>query len=303
MFVPVYLAALAAIIFYALSPVAGAFVTRKQWRLFRNAVAAAASLPEFGTRPASGAPPAADGPDTEAGFCRIQGDVDALGGTSELWISCRNATVVIDLRDAWVYILTGRTGDDTIEKRRWRDLPSIGPGARAFITGTVELSGGRLVIGQSGKEAPLVILHDGDDDSVVRRSIWAGRHENEYWNPATQISMALGVVTMSGVVPMALRKGMPSLIGALTLTLAFAPALALLPPGVIGFFLYRRFWRKARYCRARRDAERLEGRDNGAGTFSWQHRANTATIASVLALASALAVNGWLMIVLLRRLL
>lgn len=301
MFVPVYLAALAAIIFYALLPVVGAFVTRQQWRLFRNSVARAASLPEFGTKPAPDTPPALDSLATDAGSCRIQGDVDALGGTCELWISCRNATVVVDLHDAWVYILTGRAGDDTIDKRRWKDLPSIGPGARAFIAGTVELSGGRYVLGQAGKEAPLVILHDGDDDSVVRRSIWAGRHENEYWNPVTQISMAMGVATMSGIVPAALRGRMPSLIGALTLTMAFAPALMLLPPGVIGFFVYRKFWRKALYCRARRDEDRLEGRDSGAGKLSWQHRAYTATTASALALASALAVNGWLMVVLLRR--
>jgi len=291
MFVPVYLAALAAIIFYALLPLVGAFMTRQQWRLFRNSVAAAASLPVFGTTRSP-----------EAGRCRIQGDVDALGGKFELWISCSNAVVVVDLHDAWVYVLTGRAGDDTIEKRRWRDLPSIGPGARAFIAGTVELSGGRFVISTDGKEAPLVILHDGDDDSVIRRAIWAGRHENEYWNPVSQVSMALGVVIMSGIVPMALRGRMPSLIGALTLTLAFAPALMLLPPGVISFFVYRRFWRKARYCRARRDAEKLE-HTGGTPDFSWQQRANAATTASVLALASALAVNGWLMVVLLRRLL
>lgn len=294
MFVPVYLAALAAIIFYALLPVVGAFVTRQQWRLFRNAVTAAASLPAFS------APPVSGGRSPEAGRCRIQGDVDALGGKFEVWIACSNAVVVVDLHDAWVYILTGRAGDDTIEKRRWKDLPSIGPGARAFIAGAVEFSGGRFMLGQSGKEPPLVILHDGDDDNVVRRSIWAGRHENEYWNPVTQISMALGVATMSGIVPTALRGRMPSLIGALTLTIAFAPALMLLPPGVVGFFVYRRFWRKARYCRARRDAERLE-QVKGTSALSWQHRADTATTASVLALAGALAVNGWLMVVLLRR--
>ncbi len=296
MFIPVYLAALAAIVFYALLPVAGAFVTRQQWRQFRKSVAAAAMLPEFSQHLAAG------NLVSQASHCRIHGDVDALGGQHELWISCHNASVVVDLRDAWVYVLTGRAGEDTIEKRRWSGLPSIGPGARVFIAGTVELSGGRLMAGPTGKEAPLVILHDGDDDGVVRRSIWAGRHENEYWNPATQISMALGVVTMSGIVPMALRSRIPSLIGALTLTMAFSPILALLPPGVVGFFVYRKFWRKARYCRARRDADNLAGAQ-GPGDYSWQHRANTATTASILALASALAVNGWLVVVLLRRLL
>ncbi|OHD16350.1 MAG: hypothetical protein A2Y38_06165 [Spirochaetes bacterium GWB1_59_5] len=302
MFLPVYLAALAAIFFYALLPVVGAFMTRQQWRLFRKSVIEAASLPVFGTKLAPDAPLASGKFAADAGRCRVHGDVDALGGQHELWISCRNAVVVVDLRDSWVYILTGRAGDDTLERRRWSELPSIGPGARAFIAGAAELSGGRFVIGPAGKEPPLVILHDGDDDSVVRRSIWAGRHENEYWNPMTQVSMALGVVTMSGIVPLALRSRMPSLIGALTLTAAFSPILVLLPPGVVGFFVYRRFWRRARYCRARRDAEKLEGA-KGKGDFSWQRRAYAATTASVLALASALAVNGWLLVVLLRRLL
>ena len=72
-----------------------------------------------------------------------------------------------------------------------------------------------------------MILHDGDDDGLVRRAIWAGRHENEYWNPATQVSLALGAATMSAIVPFALPGRMPALIGALTLTAAFSPLLPL----------------------------------------------------------------------------
>ena len=92
----------------------------------------------------------------------------------------------------------------------------------------------------------------------------------------------------------------PSLISALTLTAAFSPILVLLPPGVVGFFAYRRFWKKARYCRARRDTELL-GRATGERAGIWQKRASAATAASVLAMGGALAVNAWLAVALLRR--
>jgi hypothetical protein len=201
-----------------------------------------------------------------------------------------------------VYLLTSRSGDDGIERRRWSDLPSIGPGARVFAAGNAAIRGARLTMGPMGRDYPLVILHDGEDSTVVRRAVWAGRHENEYWNPLTQISMALGVATMSAILPSALKAGIPSLVGALTLTAAFSPILPFLPPGVVGFFGYRKFWRNARYCRARRDTERLCGGD-GAMADAWHRRAYGATAASALALAGALAVNGWLLIFALRRVL
>jgi len=207
-------------------------------------------------------------------------------------------TVVVDLKDAWVYLLTGRSGDDVVERRRWSGLQSISPGARAFAAGRAELRGARMTMAPSGREPPLVVLHDGDDDAVVRRAVWAGRHDNEYWNPLTQVSIALGVAAMSAILPLALKAGIPSLIGALTLTAAFSPILPVLPPGVVFFFAYRRFWRRARYCRARRDTERLRG---GDVADAWHRRAYGATAASALALAGALAVNGWLLIFVLRR--
>ncbi len=145
MFVPVYLAALAAAFFYALLPVVGAFVTRQQWRLFRKAVAEAAALPEL-----SAAIPGS--PVTRLGRFRARGEVDAIGGQHELWITCHDTACVIDLRGSWVYLLTGHSGDEKIERRRWKELPSIGPGARAFVAGSAALVGGRIVIGASGRD-------------------------------------------------------------------------------------------------------------------------------------------------------
>lgn len=295
MFVPVTLAILAAIVFYALVPVAGAFVVRQQWRLFRKSVIEASALPGLDSRSAARST-------VRLGRVRAMGEVDAISGLDELWIRCDGATCAVELRDAWVYLLVGRAGDDTVERRRWSDLRSIAPGSRAFVAGEAEMRDGRVVVARGGKAPTLVILHDGDDDRLVRRAVWAGRHENEYWNPATQVSLALGAATMSAIVPLALPGRMPSLISALTLTAAFSPLLPLLPPGVVGFFAYRRFWKRARYCRARRDLERLDD-PAGAETDVWRRRAGTATLASALALAGSLAVNGWLIFTALRRLL
>jgi hypothetical protein len=92
------------------------------------------------------------------------------------------------------------------------------------------------------------------------------------------------------------------LIAALTLSLAFSPALSLLPPGVIGFLAYRRFWKQARYCRAKRDIESLDA-DRAASARSWRIKADTATVASAASFVGALVVNALIVITLLRNLL
>ena len=297
MFLPVYLALAAALVFYVILPIVGAFAVRKQWRGFRTAVAAASLAPGLDAGPLH---VQANSP----GWRCVQGDIEAMGGDDELWLRCDNATCVVDMRGAWVHLLTGRAGDDHIERRRWSGLPSLGSGARAFVAGQVTFQNGRLSIGPGTGGSMLVILHDGDDSHVVRRSIKAGRHLNEYWNPVTQISLALGVMVMSViatlVLPVRPTGGIPPLIVALTLTLAFAPILPLLPPGVLGFFAYRRFWRQARFCRARRDLESL---DKLPDAPVWSRRAHAATAASIASFTGALAANAWLTAALLRLLL
>ncbi|MBN2874486.1 MAG: hypothetical protein JXM71_05270 [Spirochaetales bacterium] len=295
MFLPVFISLAAATLFYAILPVVGAFIVREQWRQFRKRVVLSSSLPEL-----CASALAVD--ERAMGLYRAYGEVDAISGVHELWIATAHGSLVVDLRDAWVYVLANRDGEDKIDRRRWSGVLSVRPGARAFVAGVVIVAGGRVTMGRSGKDAPLVLLHDGEDDRVSRRAVWSGRHENEYWNPVTQVSLALGVVTMSSVVSLFLPVSRPSLVNALMLTAAFSPLLPLLPPGVIGFFGYRRFWKRARFCRARRDMEALEA-DNTAATAEWRRRANLATLASVASFAGALAINAWLAVFVLRRLL
>jgi len=295
MFTPVYMAAFAAFIFYALLPVIGAFIARGQWRQFRRSIVEAAGLPELD-------PDAFKALEAATGRYRFEGEIDAIGGQYELWIAGTSMSCVVDLMDAWVFVLAIRSGESRIERRKWSALPSIGPGARAFVAGEARLTGGRIVMGGNGTAAPLVLIHDGDAGDIITRAICAGRHENEYWNPVTQVSLALGVASMAGIVSLALSDRTPSLIAALTLSLAFSPALPLLPPGVIGFLAYRRFWKQARYFRAKRDIDSLD-QGRTASAHAWKVRAETATIASAALFAGALAVNILIAVALLRNLL
>lgn len=288
MFRPFFLAAAAAILFYAMLPVAGAFLAREQWRRFRRAVTEAAALPPLSGAVAGSEP---DGP------CLVAGEIEAIGAGGELWVRSGQASCVVDLSGTWVYAFAVRAGTGRVERRRWSGIPSIGPGARAFVAGRVRFDGGRLRLDGSG--ASLAMIHDGDDDDIVGRAVWAGRHENEYWNPVTQVSIVLGAAAMGGILSLAISERTPSLVTAMTLIAAFSPVLPLLPPGVVGFLAYRKFWKQARYLRARRDVEALDPGRAGE-VRSLRARARRATLASASSFVGALAVNAALALALLR---
>jgi len=239
-------------------------------------------------------------PSSAPGRFRAQGEVDAIGGLHELWIAGSDMACLVDMHDARVYLLSGGIDDCSLDRLRWSDLPSLSAGTRAFVAGTVAICGGRVVFGPSGKDSPLVILHDGDDEGLIHRAVEFGRHGNEYWNPVTQVSIALGVAAMSVILSLSRLGGMPSLVAALTLAAAFSPILPLLPPGVVGFFIYRSLWKRALRYRSMRDLEFL---DNG-----WSQKARAlrglatkATAASAAAFVVSFVVNAWLTGFLLRR--
>jgi hypothetical protein len=159
-----------------------------------------------------------------------------------------------------------------------------------------------MVLGSGNGRPVLLIIHDGQDSDVELRAIWSGRQKNEYWNPLTQVSLVAGLLAMSVIVSRVLStRTLPS-IAAITVAVGFAPLLPLLPPGVIGFILYRSSWRQARFCRSRRDLVAFEGVDERK-LRRWSYRAITTTALSAVYLASALAVNFMIVVLVLRRIL
>jgi len=297
-FAPVSYAIAAAVLFYVALPVVGAFIVRGQWRKFRTRLRQADGLPEL--------PP---GTASEGMPVKAFGAVDAIGGDDELWIRTDRVTFAVDMKGVPVYLVSdasdGRSEsgeEDSVERLAWSGLPAVSQGVRAFAAGRASVEAGKLVLGPLGKEPPLVILHSGDDGDVVVRAIRGGRHRNEYWNQLTQVSLAMGVLSMSGIVSLALAGGSIPLVTALVLAAAFSPLLPLLPPGLAAFMLYRRFWKRARYFRARRDVAALRDPPD-AMAVGWRYRALVSTAASLASFAAGLAVNAWLVVVILRRIL
>jgi hypothetical protein len=311
-----YLALLVAIFFYIVLPVSGGIITRTRWKSFRTRIMAARNLPSLGFQRCLE-------PDAEF---RFFGEVDAIGGRDELWLRNEGLSCVVDARSASVYLLSGVSGGsaggsgrshdssgmgqsgesgadgDTLERVRWAALPSIPPVARAYAVGRATLEGGRMVMGPAEGWPVLLIIHDGRDEDVEERAIWSGRQKNEYWNPLTQVSLVAGLLAMSLIVSRVLSTGTLPSIAAITVVTGFSPLLPLLPPGVIGFILYRSAWRRARFCRSRRDLAAFKGVDSRVFR-RWSHRSIATTILSAVYLAVGLFVNFALAVLLLRMIL
>lgn len=280
--------AVAAFFFYLFIPVIGAFIVKKQWKSFRLSVYKTEKLPELEEVIAQ---------HRTVSLCLAKGEINAIEGENELWVKGSKFFFIIDLKDSIVFILSTNKGqEDIIERQNWKDLKTISPGSRVFCSGIAEMKNGRLIL----DKPDFVIIHDGDDNSVVRRAIWSGRHLNEYWNQLTQISIIIGVAATSTITMLSLGPWTPALLLSLMLAIILSPILPLLPPGVLGFFLYRRYWRKARYLRARRDSARLN-KENNAIIKNWKKKALLTVALSVFVIILSIVSNGFILVYALRQ--
>lgn len=300
MLASVWAAIAAAIVFYALLPVAGAFTARARWHSFRSAVGKAAALPLMD----AASVPRPDEPPVPA---RVEGRVEALGGQTGIWVRCQDCSLEVDMAAGSLFLLSqpeAARGDDktygaTVERLRWASVASIQPGMAVLASGLVLASAASARLDPAGCNG-VVVLYDGKPSDIAELSIWGGRHRNEYWNPLGQAALAFGFVLTSALASVSLGSDAPALVSALILTAALAPVLPFAPPGLAGFLLYRHFWRRARFCRAKRDLSLFR---RAPDARLWSARAGRATAGSLMSLLGALAINAWLFAALLRTLL
>ena len=193
-----------------------------------------------------------------------------------LWTRSDNLTVPVELDRACIYLLpatdeeanpAARAAFDMDgsppEKILWNRVASLNEGARVFVGGKARDEAGQVRFASDESGEVLVILYDGNERSLISRTVKAGRHKNEYWNPATPYAIAFGIfaeLILSLVYSMRPALGAAS---SMALAAAFMPLLPLLPPGIAFTGLYRRLWRKARAFRAFRDLVSLPLRHLG----------------------------------------
>jgi hypothetical protein len=268
---PVYAAFAAALVFYLLVPIAGAFVLRAQWRRFRLSIARLATLPYLRYRDVAGAEREGR---PQVGCFRLRGTIEAIEGPDKVWVRGREVSALVDLSRAPLYVLPPGSSDaraeaGSIERLRWRSVSSLVEGTSIFVAGILVLEAGRPTFVDDADEALIAVCHDGNEGRLISRLIEGGRAPNEYWNSLTRISMALGLVAVSGLL-LLLRTSIFSTLRALIFLAGLSPVLPFAPPGLALFVLYRRLWRRALASRIERDLLRLPLRraeEGGAGAY------------------------------------
>jgi hypothetical protein len=266
---PVYAAFAAALVFYLLVPIAGAFVLRGQWRRFRARIARLGALPYLRYRDVADAEREGR---LQAGRFRLQGMIEAIEGPDKVWVRGKEVSALVDLSHAPLYVLppgSAETPAETasVERLNWRSVSSLVEGTSMLVAGILVLEAGRPTFVDDPDEALIAVCHDGDESRLISRLIEGGRAPNEYWNYLTRISMALGLVAISGLL-LLLRTSIFSTFRALMFLAGLSPVLPFAPPGLALFFLYHGFWRRALASRVARDLLRLPLRHSeGAGAY------------------------------------
>ena len=271
-----------AALFFGLVPGTGAFVVRARWRTFRGRLLEASTFPSVAyadeVRRSDGL----------LGEYRFIGTLEAIQGKDLIWLSDGHLSVAALLEGVSIYILPRYSfhsagspyekledmmPDEQPQSLSWSRISSLPAGTQVFVAGTLFEEDGRRIFRQFARSSLLVVIYDGETETILPRAIWGGRQKNEYWNQSTLISLITGSFSLLLVSYVLLNDpafGLPALFA---LTFSCFPVAPLLPPGFPLYFLYRGLWRRARFLRAERDLFGLPLRYFGGDSTesSWQH--------------------------------
>ncbi|MDR2071572.1 MAG: hypothetical protein LBP81_09190 [Treponema sp.] len=247
-----------AVFWYGLVPVAGAFVNRRNWRLFRR------RFDDLRLKPFLDYAAYRRG---EEGLYRFIGGFESVTDGHTLWIRNKDLTIPISLAGAHTYVLpmpekdepsgTFDPGKEAPARINWDRVTALTEGARVFVGGSLLSRDNRLAFVSERDNPLLVIFYDGPDRSLTARAIRAGRDGNEYWNFITPYALILGAFSQIVTALNFLNRPAFRFTVLTALFSVFIPLLPLIPPGFALTVLYKRLWWQARVFRAYRDLVRL----------------------------------------------
>jgi hypothetical protein len=288
-----------ALLFFGIIPLAGAFAVRWRWRIFRQRILAAYKWPMLDY---SSAHRVGSGTD-DTGGVRFLGRLEGIQGDTGIWLGAQGLSVMVDLEKVPIFLLPPSASSDasppdaTPRVVMWKELGAMVEGSRFFVAGCPYRNGSTLTISSwsDGKGRPLVIMYDCPDSIVLDRAIWTGRQRNEYWNHLTPVSLIVGFLAqLLWAMRILDQSRLYALIGTVT---SLIPVLPLIPPGVAGFYVYRRLWRRGRRVRASRDMlalRRWQGRQGTSAMTRYTAYAAVFEIFAVAALLTGMIVNGYI---------
>lgn len=136
----------------------------------------------------------------------------------------------------------------------WSSISSLAEGSLFFVFGTLSIQkNGRLCFKNTPDNPMTVVLFEEEPQNFLYWSVWSARQRNEFWNKMTPASLLVGALlylllslSLSGLQIQRFWL-------AVSLSGSLVPILPLFPPGLIFYFLYRRYWNQGRLLRAERD--------------------------------------------------
>jgi hypothetical protein len=251
-----------ALIFYLIIPGIGAFLVRGRWREFRRRLIDASLLPRITYTLVRSAR------DGYLGSFRFFGRLQAIQGKDIMWVGDDRVTLRAEMSGVSVYELPSDSyihehsgveyyeepfPDEMPREMTWEQVFSLPEGTRMLLSGPLYIEDGHGVF-RSVESRPLtVLLYDGSESTILKRSIWSGRQRNEYWNVFTAGSLSAGFISLLIYAFILFRLPLSRVPAVVSLSMALLPLCVLLPPGVVSYYLYRNFWRRGRLLRAERD--------------------------------------------------
>lgn len=237
----------------------GAFVIRRSWRRFRRRFDDLRLVPLLDYRLYTTADL-----ERQASF-RFLGGFESVSDDQILWVRNESLTVPVDLSGVRLYVLPTvenfeGTWDAEIQapqRIRWKDISALAEGAQVFIGGRLCERNGKRLFCDFPNEKLIVLFYEGSERSLTFRAIQAGRQANEYWNPLTPYSLAVGIFSQLTLFISYLPRPAYRINAITALIAVFGPLFPLLPPALLFTALYRRLWRRARLLRVYRDWVRL----------------------------------------------
>jgi hypothetical protein len=246
------------VFWYGLVPVAGAFVNRRNWRLFRRRFDDLCLKPFLDY--------AACGRD-DGGIYRFIGGFESITGGHTIWIRNEELTIPVSLDDAYIYVLSmpqkdepswGFTpGNETPVRIKWDHITALTEEAKIFVGGALMLKDNRMTFCSEQGNPLLVIFYEGPDRSLAGRIIRAGRDSNEYWNFLTPYALTLGSLSQLTIAMNFVNRPAYMLTAITAFLAVFIPLFPMAPPGFALTILYKRLWWYARIFRVYRDLTRL----------------------------------------------
>ena len=198
---------------------------------------------------------------------RFFGVFESIGDRGQLWIRSKELTVQADLSNSLTYIFpnTGgventsglESGGEVPERIQWDRISALTGDAKVFIGGALVKRENRRIFASLPEAPLLIIFYEGSEKALALRTVYSGRHRNEFLNFLTPYSFTLGafsqiLIAVSFFSRPAYRSTMISALVAL-----FIPIIPWIPPGILFTVVYRRLWSTARTYRACRDLARL----------------------------------------------